>query len=233
MHQSLFNLFANTVPNISFENNISVLGFITNLIITLTLSLFLSYIYTKFGRSLSNRREFSLNFSPMSMTTMVIITIVKSSLALSLGLVGALSIVRFRTAIKEPEELVYLFLSIAIGLGLGANQTIITIIGFIVIVSYLIVRSRYMKRSEVSYMNLVITYPAPNQEDFENIIEILSSYCSKLNLKRLSDNTGQLEAQLRLEVTNFKRMIEIRNKLNSRYPNINLNFVDTSEIATY
>ncbi|KGG25112.1 hypothetical protein EV09_0006 [Prochlorococcus marinus str. SS35] len=169
----------------------------------------------------------------MSMTTMVIITIVKSSLALSLGLVGALSIVRFRTAIKEPEELVYLFLSIAIGLGLGANQTIITIIGFIVIVSYLIVRSRYMKRSEVSYMNLVITYPAPNQEDFENIIEILSSYCSKLNLKRLSDNTGQLEAQLRLEVTNFKRMIEIRNKLNSRYPNINLNFVDTSEIATY
>ncbi|KGG20711.1 hypothetical protein EV11_1122 [Prochlorococcus sp. SS52] len=164
---------------------------------------------------------------------MVIITIVKSSLALSLGLVGALSIVRFRTAIKEPEELVYLFLSIAIGLGLGANQTIITIIGFIVIVSYLIVRSRYMKRSEVSYMNLVITYPAPNQEDFENIIEILSSYCSKLNLKRLSDNTGQLEAQLRLEVTNFKRMIEIRNKLNSRYPNINLNFVDTSEIATY
>ena len=53
---------------------------------------------------------------------MIIITIVKSSLALSLGLVGALSIVRFRTAIKDPEELSFLFISIAIGLGMGANQ---------------------------------------------------------------------------------------------------------------
>jgi len=48
------------------------------------------------------------------MTTMLVISIVKSSLALSLGLVGALSIVRFRSAIKEPEELVYIFLSMAI-----------------------------------------------------------------------------------------------------------------------
>ena len=58
---------------------------------------------------------------------MVMITIVKSSLALSLGLVGALSIVRFRTAIKEPEELSYAFLSIAIGLGLGADQRLTTL----------------------------------------------------------------------------------------------------------
>ena len=52
----------------------------------------------------------------------------KSSLALSLGLVGALSIVRFRTPIKEPEELAYLFISIAMGLGLGANQILATVV---------------------------------------------------------------------------------------------------------
>ena len=55
------------------------------------------------------------------MTTYIVIMVVKNSLALSLGLVGALSIVRFRAAIKEPEELVYLFLIIAAGLGCGAN----------------------------------------------------------------------------------------------------------------
>ena len=55
--------------------------------------------------------------------------IVKNSLALSLGLVGALSIVRFRAAIKEPEELIYLFLIIATGLGCGAGQIKITIVG--------------------------------------------------------------------------------------------------------
>lgn len=59
---------------------------------------------------------------------MLVITVVKSSLALSLGLVGALSIIRFRSAIKEPEELTYLFLAISLGLGFGANQTVITII---------------------------------------------------------------------------------------------------------
>ena len=57
----------------------------------------------------------------ITMTTMLIISIVKSSLALSLGLVGALSVIRFRAAIKEPEELTYLFLTIAIGLGFGAK----------------------------------------------------------------------------------------------------------------
>ncbi len=71
---------------------------------------------------------------------MLIITIVKSSLALSLGLVGALSIVRFRSAIKEPEELAYLFLCIAIGLGLGASQTAITTLAFIVIMGVLMLK---------------------------------------------------------------------------------------------
>ncbi|HAE74801.1 MAG TPA: DUF4956 domain-containing protein, partial [Alphaproteobacteria bacterium] len=61
------------------------------------------------------------------------ITIVKSSLALSLGLVGALSIVRFRTPIKEPEELAYLFIAIAMGLGLGADQTLPTVLASLVI----------------------------------------------------------------------------------------------------
>ena len=62
----------------------------------------------------------------ISIVTFLVITVVKSSLALSLGLVGALSIIRFRTPIKEPFELSYLFLSIAIGLGFGAGQVIAT-----------------------------------------------------------------------------------------------------------
>jgi hypothetical protein len=61
----------------------------------------------------------------ITMTTMLIITIVKASLALSLGLVGALSILRFRAAIKEPKELAYWFLAIAIGLDFGARQRVI------------------------------------------------------------------------------------------------------------
>ena len=73
------------------------------------------------------------------MTTAFIISIVKSSLALSLGLVGALSIIRFRTAIKEPEEISYLFICIGIGLGLGANYKLITIMAVILIIASIII----------------------------------------------------------------------------------------------
>ena len=91
------------------DNYISIESFIFNLILAFILSYIFSKIYIKYGRSLSNRSSFSENFSLITMTTMTIIAIVKSSLALSLGLVGALSIVRFRTALKEPEELAYTF----------------------------------------------------------------------------------------------------------------------------
>ena len=94
-----------------------VVEFIINLVLAAILSFILNRIYVKYGTALSNRKMFAGNFILITTTTMLVITIVKSSLALSLGLVGALSIVRFRSAIKEPEELSYLFLSIGIGLG--------------------------------------------------------------------------------------------------------------------
>jgi len=95
-------------------------------LLALASSLLSSYVirimYIKYGRSLNNREYFANTFILLGITTCSIIIIVKYSLALSLGLVGALSIVRFRAAIKEPEELVYLFLVIALGLAFGANQ---------------------------------------------------------------------------------------------------------------
>ena len=144
MENSLSNQLINSF-NSQLESNISLFGFATNQIITLLLALILAFIYTRYGKSLSNRKEFSSNFVLLSMTTMLIITIVKSSLALSLGLVGALSIVRFRTAIKEPEELGYLFLSIALGLGLGANQILITLIGFVILLAFIVLRDKFSK----------------------------------------------------------------------------------------
>jgi len=122
---------------------VPIAGFILNLFLAAALSFILSRVYARYGVSLSNRRMFAKNFMLITMTTMLIITIVKSSLALSLGLVGALSIVRFRAAIKEPEELAYLFLTIAIGLGFGADQRVITVVAFIIICGITMLRKRH------------------------------------------------------------------------------------------
>ena len=99
------------------QESIPIFGFIINFLLTFLCSWTLSKVYKSYGTSISDRSLFSKNFIFISLTTMLIITIIKSSLALSLGLVGALSIIRFRTAIKEPEELMFLFISIALGLG--------------------------------------------------------------------------------------------------------------------
>ena len=104
------------------SGNISISGISINLVLTAVLCAILALFYVKYGQSLSNRKNLAKNFMLVGVTTCLVITIVKASLALSLGLVGALSIVRFRAAIKEPEELAFLFLTIAIGLGFGAGS---------------------------------------------------------------------------------------------------------------
>jgi hypothetical protein len=103
----------------AFESIEIILPFQSTTIAIVLSALFgewIAVIYRRYGSSLSNRKVFSDVFWLLSVTTTVVIMVVKFSIALSLGLVGALSIVRFRAAIKEPEELVYLFLVIAIGI---------------------------------------------------------------------------------------------------------------------
>jgi hypothetical protein len=109
----------------SFENSFSIVNYIAYILICAILLFLLAVAYKKFGQSISNRAQLAKVLMIVGLTTFIIISIVKTSLALSLGLVGALSIVRFRTAIKEPEELGYFFMAIAIGLGMAIPDSMI------------------------------------------------------------------------------------------------------------
>src|SRR3989344_3777429 len=131
--------------------------FAVSIILAAILGYLLSHLYTIYGTSISDRKKFSSNFIILISTTTLIITVVKSSLALSLGLVGALSIVRFRAAIKEPEELGFLFLCIALGLGLGAGQFGVTLIGFVLISIFIAGRHFYIKKEKHHNLHLIIS----------------------------------------------------------------------------
>lgn len=85
------------------------------------LAIYLRFLY-RWTAPQSSSASIARVFPLLTLVTIVVIAVVKSSLALSLGLVGALSIVRFRAAIKDPEELVYLFICVGLGLSLGAVQ---------------------------------------------------------------------------------------------------------------
>ena len=108
-----------------------------DLILCMVLVSLISWFYKKFSQTLGGKTHIGSILPLIGLTVFLVITVVKSSLALSLGLVGALSIVRFRTPIKEPEELGYLFLTIAVGLGFGAGYEITTIVITLSILIYL------------------------------------------------------------------------------------------------
>jgi len=169
------------------------------------LSFLVQLFYIKYSSTLSNRKEFSKNFVILGVTTCIVIMIVKSSLALSLGLVGALSIVRFRAAIKEPEELVYLFLIIAVGLGCGANQLIITTIGILFSLIIIMLYSGYLKSSTKDLrdkINLGIVID-------ENISDIKINYIMN-DIKKISKELKFISMSRTNETTNINLDIKPR-----------------------
>ena len=207
------------------------LGFVINLVLAAILSYILSRIYMRFGTSLSNRSMFAKNFILMSMTTMLIITIVKSSLALSLGLVGALSIVRFRAAIKEPEELSYLFLTIAIGLGFGADQRLITLLAFFIITSILILRAIRKRSPDKPNLYLSITSGNPSKISLEQIVSVLDKHCTLVNLRRLNETKETIEVSLLVEYGNFQQLNASKEELYRLDGSIKLAYLDNQGIV--
>jgi len=208
----------------------SLSEFILNMILAAVLGFILSYLYTRYGTSLSNRRMFSKNFPMLSMTTMFIITVVRSSLTLSLGLVGALSIVRFRAAIKEPEELGFLFLSISIGLGLGASQPMITL-GAFVLISLVVLLRHFSQKAEYG-QNLLLTVTSSNPQvaTLEKISSILRRSFSRCQIKRFDETKEMVEVLFLVEFERFDQLQEARTQLQQLDNSIKLSFLDNKGI---
>ena len=213
------------------QAQISTFEFIISLALTALTAYILKKVYVRFGQSLSNRSIFANTFVPMAMTTMIIITIVKSSLALSLGLVGALSIVRFRAAIKEPEELVYLFICVAIGLGYGANQITVTIVGFLmVVIAIALIRKSAFKVEKSNVMYLTISKKSDARLDIEKILEVLEKNSFEVDLKRLDESPTANEVSF---VTSFQlktQLLGLREALYKLDDQLEVTFLDNTKI---
>ena len=165
----------------NFEIDISL----TNLVISLLTSIVCAYVikivYLKYAKTLNNKENFSDVFILLSITTTIVITVVKFSLALSLGLVGALSIVRFRAAIKEPEELVYLFMIIGIGLASGSAQFevafILTGAAFVII----FVSDKFSKK-KITFNSEILNIDI-SKNDYDAFSEKLKNVSAKNNIE--------------------------------------------------
>ncbi|HHM21806.1 MAG TPA: DUF4956 domain-containing protein [Bacteroidetes bacterium] len=206
------------------DQPINLIAFSVQIVLTALLTMLVGYVYVRFGSALSNRRALARTFMLVGVTTMLIITIVKSSLALSLGLVGALSIVRFRTAIKEPEELAFFFMVIGIGLGIGAGQIWVTIIGTAGLCLLVVFINR--KKETGLSQNLIIRYLPDEDDPSQGIISLLEKHTSQLELRRLEEQGPQAEIAFVVSFDSPSALLAAKNDLKKQYPSASFNFLE-------
>jgi uncharacterized membrane protein YhiD involved in acid resistance len=214
-----------------FNASVSLRDFLINLMVAAILAFALRLFYVQFGTSVTNRRKFSMNFIPLALTTFVIITVIKSSLALSLGLVGALSIVRFRAAIKDPEELTYLFLTIAIGLVTGANKPVLAVVAVTCILPIIYFNQSLRKRIPVTEDHMYVNIRT-DITDVKNIVSIVEEHFQYLSLKRLDQREGKLNLTFVCKANNLASLDAARQSLTSLSDQTSVSFIDKPDMAS-
>ena len=181
--------------------------------------------YIKRSFSLTGKMHIGSIIPVLSTVVFLVIVVVKSSLALSLGLVGALSIVRFRTPIKEPEELVYLFLAIAIGLGYGAGQVLVTTILSLSILFVIFMWLSNRNIAKTSEYNLVIKWTKKDVA-FEDILREISPVAENLKLVRLDKGPSGNTSVMLIVPDEDHPIDEISNKLHKLDSDIHITFFE-------
>ena len=220
------------LENFFFNSNIEIdlLNFFYAILLSFVLSFLVKLTYLKVGKSLNDKSYFSDTFIPLALITTLVITVIKFSLALSLGLVGALSIVRFRAAIKEPEELVYLFFVISIGLSNGANQFLLSIFATLVILSFLFGRylfeNKFRKNVQYSLDSniLNINILDNNEKKIDDIIKIIKERVDYLKLKsaNIEENTSSYIFWYNLDDKNTNLFLNDIKSLTDKNVNISI-----------
>ena len=191
----------NDIFKSSFLNNvasISLLDMAIALALAFGLGLFIFLVYKKTFSGVMYSSSFGVTLVALTMITTVVILAVTSNVVLSLGMVGALSIVRFRTAIKEPLDIAFLFWSIAVGIVLAAGMIPLAVIGSVVIGLVLLV---FVNRK--SHVNPYIAVIHCDGADSEaRARDMLSSVTQRCVVKSKTVQKGSVELNLEIRLKN-------------------------------
>ena len=212
-----------------FNLEINFGAFVLNLLITAVIAFLIKLFYIKFGRAISDRRKFSNNFIPLAIGTLLIITVIKSSVALSLGLVGALSIVRFRSAIKDPEELTMLFLIIGFGLMGGADKPVLSLISFALIMPIFYFNS-LMSKNKGTVTNKAFLNISTKNNDVTAITNSIEPHTTYLEIKRIDSVNDGINASYYCTIKGPEQLQKIINAVNTSDPNATISFVEQPDL---
>lgn len=175
----------------------SIPDIIVALLISFAIGLFIFFVYTKTFKGVMHSSAFGISLIAMDLITTLVILAVSSNLITSLGMVGALSIVRFRTVVKEPLDLVYMFWSISVGIIVGVGLIPLAVIGSIVIglILYIFVNR---KTNDTPY---VVVLSCSNEQSEAQSLAILNEQTKKhiVKAKSVTKESIELTVEVRLK----------------------------------
>lgn len=191
---SFVDVIKKSVVN-QFTGTISVQSILLSLLTAFIISVFIIWIYKKTYTGVVYSKSFSLSILMLSLVTTLIIQTISSNIALSLGMVGALSIVRFRTAVKEPLDTGFMFWAITTGIMSGANLYLAVIIGSLLLgILYYICYTMGLKMNS-KYL-VIIKYDDSAEDDIKKVLLKFKRY--KLKSKSSSKNSIELTFEVEL-----------------------------------
>jgi uncharacterized membrane protein YhiD involved in acid resistance len=181
-------------------DRITTLNIIMNVSMSFLVGMFIFYIYKKTYQGVLYQMSFNVSLVMATTVTSLIIMTISGNLILSLGMVGALSIVRFRTPVKDSMDLIFLFWAISVGIDNGVGYFNISIVGSTMIAIFLLFLS---SRTSTNDTFLLILQAIP-EADEQAIYDMLDEYTNKISLKSksVSENNKELTIEIRLQENN-------------------------------
>ena len=199
------NIFKNSFINAFTDNEVSGGETMIILFCTCLIALYVFGVYRVVTRKTFYSKNFNISLAALAVITAIVIMTVRSNIVLSLGMVGALSIVRFRTAIKDPMDLIFLFWAISVGLACGAGMLEIAVIGSLVLTALIFVLDRLPVAKAA--MILVINAQAGKVQT-EAIMELVKKYSKYYKVKSRNISDDRLDMVLELWVTQEEELVE-------------------------
>jgi uncharacterized membrane protein YhiD involved in acid resistance len=192
---------------------------LANLVVALLCGIFISILYKVTYRGINYSPTYIVSLIMLCLITALVIMVIGNNLARAFGLVGAMSIIRFRTAVKDTQDIMFIFFALAVGLACGAGMFAISItgtifIGLVIYVSSIINDTTSLKREylvQLLFKNTV-------QADAE-IKKVFSKYCSKnklVNIKKIGEEDAKLtEYSYYIKLKSMRKAVEFTEELNN------------------
>ena len=212
-------IFSNKDVALSVASNLTISVIILNIVFASIIGVFIAIIYRYFFAGVLFQKSFAIAIVGTTIITALVIMVISGNLLLSLGMVGALSIVRFRAAIKDPLDVVYIFWAVGSGIASGVSQYTIAIIGLIMISIIFIILSKVDLTDKPKL--IVISSNISAQKNIEDYISHLGK---KIVLRSTQMTEGKIE--LVFETSSNINTNDIIDKLVKFDKNVELRFLN-------